>query len=181
MIIVTGAYGFIGSCTCAYLKKKGYANLVAVDDFSYDRKNANMSSLAGCKKIGRDDLFSFMDKNRSAITMVVHLGARTDTTEINEQLLEELNTDYSKKVWNKCADHGISLIYASSAATYGLGNNGYEDNHALIPRLEPLNAYGWSKQLFDLWAINLQSPQAVLQIDQPTTKLDERCHATHNA
>jgi ADP-L-glycero-D-manno-heptose 6-epimerase len=154
MIIVTGAYGFIGSCLCAYLRHKGHQDIVAVDDFSPPHKAANNVALAGMKRVERATFQGFIERNRSKIEVIFHLGARTDTTEQDENLLEELNTSYSKMVWEKCASYHIPLIYASSAATYGMGINGYVDNHALVPRLEPLNPYGWSKQLFDLWALN---------------------------
>lgn len=154
MIIVTGAYGFIGSCLCAYLKGKGHEEIIAVDDFTKSYKKINDASLTGMKKVHRDELWRFLKNNTSSIQAIFHLGARTDTTEQDEELLDRLNTTYSKQIWTFCADRGIKLLYASSAATYGIGDQGYVDNHALVPRLEPLNPYGWSKHLFDLWALN---------------------------
>ena len=154
MIIVTGAYGFIGSCLCRFLKEKGIDDIVGSDDFTVPHKKANLKSLKGCRRVKRHRLFSFIDKNHSSIEVIFHLGARTDTTENDEELLDRLNTGFSKRLWCKCSDYEIPLIYASSAATYGLGDYGFVDNHALVPRMEPLNPYGWSKQLFDLWAIN---------------------------
>ena len=85
--------------------------------------------------------------------MVIHLGARTDTTEFNRDIFNELNLNYSKAVWNACVDFALPLIYASSAATYGLGEYGYEDNHDIVPKLKPLNPYGDSKNDFDIWAL----------------------------
>ena len=154
MIIVTGAYGFIGSCLCKYLTSSGYKNIVGVDDFTVQHKRSNLSTLTGCRRVKRHRFFSFLDKNSEEIEVIFHLGARTDTSEKDENILSKLNTEYSKKVWLKCSEYNIPLIYASSAATYGLGDYGYVDNHALVPRLEPLNQYGWSKQLFDLWVLN---------------------------
>ena len=154
MIIVTGAYGFIGSCLCTYLHNKGHNDIVAVDDFTIERKKLNEASLINCTKVDRNKLWGFLRKHKSDIRVIFHIGARTDTTEMDEDLLDQLNTTYSRRIWEFCADHGIKLLFASSAATYGLGENGYVDNHALVPRLEPLNPYGWSKQLFDLWALN---------------------------
>lgn len=161
MIVVTGAYGFIGSCMCAYLKAKGHNDIIGVDDFTKEYKKVNDPSLEGMKKIHRDELWKFLKENAGSIQAIFHLGARTDTTEQDEELLDRLNTTYSKRVWKFCADRDIKLLYASSAATYGIGDQGYIDNHALVPRLEPLNPYGWSKQLFDLWALNQghQPPQ----------------------
>ena len=88
------------------------------------------------------------------------MGARTDTTEFNKEIFDELNLNYSKKVWQKAVEYGIPLIYASSAATYGMGEHGYDDNHEIIEKLKPLNPYGESKNDFDKWAIK-QSEQPV--------------------
>ena len=84
---------------------------------------------------------------------IFHIGARTDTAEFDRTLLQKLNTDYSREIWKRCVDYQIPLVYASSAATYGLGELGYDDDHKFIPRLKPLNPYGESKNDFDKWAI----------------------------
>jgi len=88
------------------------------------------------------------------VQYVFHIGARTDTAEFNKEVFNELNLNYSKKLWNKCVEYGLPLIYASSAATYGLGENGYDDDHNVIEKLQPLNPYGESKNDFDKWALN---------------------------
>jgi len=154
MIVVTGAAGFIGSCLLTGLKNAGYVDLVAVDDFSNPIKNKNLEGKELTAKVDRKDFFKWIQDNHRFIQFIFHLGARTDTTEFNHQIFQELNVDYSKRVWNLCAEFGLPLIYASSAATYGLGELGFEDNHSVIQNLKPLNPYGESKNEFDLWAID---------------------------
>jgi ADP-L-glycero-D-manno-heptose 6-epimerase len=154
MIVVTGAAGFIGSCLLAGLKNAGYVDLVAVDDFSNSEKNKNLTGKELSAKVDRKDFFKWVEDNHRFIQVIFHLGARTDTTEFNRQIFQELNIDYSKKVWNLCVEFGLPLIYASSAATYGLGELGFEDNHSVIKNLKPLNPYGESKNEFDRWAID---------------------------
>jgi len=153
MIIVTGAAGFIGSCLLAGLRAAGYADLVAVDDFTRRDKLANLSGkpLAAC--VNRDAFIPWLRENHRSVQFVFHLGARTDTTESDRSIFQRLNVDYSKRVWECCAEFGLPLVYASSAATYGLGDQGFEDNHSVIQNLAPLNPYGESKNAFDLWAI----------------------------
>ena len=154
MIVVTGAAGFIGSCLLSGLKNAGYVDLVAVDDFSNPTKNKNLEGKELTAKVDRKDFFDWVADNHRFIQFIFHLGARTDTTEFNTQILQELNVDYSKKVWEACVEFGIPLVYASSAATYGLGELGFEDNHSVIQNLKPLNPYGESKNEFDCWAID---------------------------
>lgn len=154
MIVVTGAVGFIGSCLLAGLKQAGYVDLVAVDDFSNATKNKNLEGKELTAKVDRNDFFRWVEENHRFIQVIFHLGARTDTTEFNRQIFEELNISYSKRVWNLCVEFGLPLIYASSAATYGLGELGFEDNHSVIKNLKPLNPYGESKNEFDAWAID---------------------------
>ena len=153
MIVVTGAAGFIGSCMVSYLNSKGHNNVVVVDDFSNDKKNKNLEGKAIGEKVHRNDFFEWLDKNGIAVDFIIHLGARTDTTEFNKEIFDELNLNYSKKVWEKSIKYNIPLIYASSAATYGMGEFGYDDNHEIIEKLKPLNPYGESKNDFDKWAI----------------------------
>jgi ADP-L-glycero-D-manno-heptose 6-epimerase len=152
-IVVTGAAGFIGSCLVGRLNQAGYADVVAVDDFSVEVKKSNLSDKSASLFIHRDEFHSWFRENTSRVAMVYHIGARTDTAEFDEQLLTRLNLDYSKQVWTICAEAGVPLVYASSAATYGAGEHGYADNHASIPALKPLNPYGWSKQYFDMWVL----------------------------
>jgi ADP-L-glycero-D-manno-heptose 6-epimerase len=154
MIIVTGAAGFIGSCLLARLQQAGYVDLIAVDDFSNATKNKNLEGKKLSAKVDRQDFFRWIEENHRFIQVIFHLGARTDTTEFNRQIFDELNVSYSKRVWNLCIEFGLPLIYASSAATYGLGELGFKDNHSVIKNLKPLNPYGESKNEFDTWAID---------------------------
>jgi len=154
MIIVTGATGFIGSCMIGKLNKEGFNRIVAVDSFAALEKNRNLIGKSIEQKIDRDNLATWLDTNGDLVEFIFHLGARTDTTETNRELLWRLNTDYSKVLWSKCVEMQIPLVYASSAATYGNGEKGYSDNESNIHELKPLNLYGLSKQEFDLWALN---------------------------
>jgi len=152
MIIVTGAAGFIGSCLVKRLEMEGLGPVIAVDDFSDLSKSKNLESKAIHLKIDRDEFIN-NPGNYGKIDFVFHIGARTDTTEFDTKLLHTLNTDYSMKLWNYCTKFSIPMIYASSAATYGMGELGFSDDHALIPSLKPLNPYGQSKQDFDVWVL----------------------------
>jgi ADP-L-glycero-D-manno-heptose 6-epimerase len=158
MIVITGSAGFIGSCLVSKFNSEGVTNLILVDDFSIADKKANYTLKTFYQKIERKNFIEWFDKNYNIVTDVIHIGARTDTTEKDITILNELNLNYTKAIWNICAKHNISLIYASSAATYGLGENGYDDDETRIPLLKPLNLYGESKNDFDIWA--LQQPQS---------------------
>lgn len=153
MIIVTGAAGFIGSCLVSRLNKAGYDNIVVVDDFSKTEKANNLEGKTMAAKIGRNDFIQWLQDFGAEVEMIFHIGARTDTTEFDKAIFDELNVDYSKAVWNACVQFNIPLVYASSAATYGLGEYGYSDDPALIPSLKPLNPYGDSKNDFDKWVL----------------------------
>lgn len=157
MIVVTGSAGFIGSCMVAKLNQEGFNDVVLVDDFSNPSKNKNFEGKKFSQKVDRREFIEWIKANHHFIQMVIHLGARTDTTEFDKNLLNELNTEYSKMVFNACVEFGISLIYASSAATYGLGEFGYNDDHEVPYKLKPLNPYGESKNEFDKWV--LQQPR----------------------
>jgi ADP-L-glycero-D-manno-heptose 6-epimerase len=153
MIVVTGAAGFIGSCLISKLNQEGFSFIVAVDDFSKIEKLNNLKNKSIQEQVERSEFFSWLDKNKDDVEFIFHIGARTDTTEFDYAIFEELNINYSKEIWNRCVEYHIPLVYASSAATYGLGELGYEDNEALIPELKPLNPYGESKNDFDIWAL----------------------------
>ena len=152
-IILTGAAGFIGSCMVQYLNEQGYENLILVDDFGVEEKRKNWESKKFIQIVERYYLFDWLDKNNPKIDFVIHLGARTDTTEFDYEVHRELNYNYSVLLWKYCAANAIPFIYASSAATYGDGALGYDDNHEVIENLQPLNPYGISKNEFDKWAV----------------------------
>lgn len=153
MIIITGAAGFIGSCLISKLNEEGFYDLVLVDDFSNDVKNRNFEGKRFSKKIEREEFPEWLKKNQLLVDFVFHIGARTDTAEFDYEVLNKLNVEYTKSIWNCCVEYGLPLVYASSAATYGLGEQGYDDNEAAIPQLAPLNPYGVSKNEFDKWAL----------------------------
>jgi ADP-L-glycero-D-manno-heptose 6-epimerase len=152
-IIVTGAAGFIGSCMVQYLNEQGVENLILVDDFGIKEKRKNWESKKFIQIVERYNLFELLKEKDPSIEAVIHLGARTDTTEFNYAIHEELNVQYSKDIWHYCVEKNIPLIYASSAATYGSGELGYNDDHELPFKLKPLNPYGISKNEFDKWAL----------------------------
>jgi len=158
-ILVTGAAGFIASCMVQHLNDLGYEQLYLVDDFGVEEKRKNWEQKKFLAIIERTGLFDWLDEDKPGIDIIIHLGARTDTTEFDYAVHETLNLEYSKQIWNYCVNKNIPLIYASSAATYGNGENGYKDDHSLVEQLEPLNPYGISKNEFDKWAL--------LQSDQP--------------
>ncbi|MFM7668842.1 MAG: ADP-glyceromanno-heptose 6-epimerase [Bacteroidota bacterium] len=154
MIVVTGAAGFIGSCLVSQLNQLGNEDLILVDDFSHEAKNRNLEGKRFLQKIDRSHFFDWLEREKPSIDFVYHIGARTDTTEFNKEIFDELNVSYSQNIWNYCTKNSIPLVYASSAATYGLGEFGYDDNHDLIPNLVPLNPYGDSKNDFDKWVLS---------------------------
>ncbi|TAK37724.1 MAG: ADP-glyceromanno-heptose 6-epimerase [Saprospiraceae bacterium] len=153
MIIVTGAAGFIGSCLLRKLNDEGLTNIVAVDEFSRTDKRRNLAGKACRSMFHRDEFLFWFEKNATQVEFVFHLGARTDTTEQDTAIFDQLNLQYSQAIWQICARQRIPLVYASSAATYGLGEHGYDDHDDVVPNLRPLNPYGQSKNDFDLWAL----------------------------
>ncbi len=152
-IVVTGAAGFIGSCMVEYLNENGYTNLIIVDDFGVEEKRRNWENKQFIEVIERHSFFEWLDIHQPKIDCIIHLGARTDTTEFDYAVHQELNVEYSQNIWQYCTENNIPLIYASSAATYGGGEFGYDDKHELPFALQPLNPYGVSKNEFDKWAI----------------------------
>jgi ADP-L-glycero-D-manno-heptose 6-epimerase len=153
MIIVTGAAGFIGSNLIQRLNQDNFNAIIAVDKFDNAEKSKNLVGLKIQEKVDRDLFIDWLAKNNELVEFVFHIGARTDTTEFDTQLFDRLNTQYTKNIWKACCQYQIPLLYASSAATYGLGELGYDDNEVTIPQLKPLNPYGDSKQAVDVWAL----------------------------
>ena len=153
MIVVTGAAGFIGSVLAVKLLEADYRQLVLVDDFSVEAKRQNHEQLPVTARVDRADFPTWLRENESQVQFIFHLGARTDTTEQDVEVLNRLNLDYSKEIWTLCVEFGLPLVYASSAATYGSGDLGYVDSHEVVSQLEPLNPYGRSKNDFDQWAL----------------------------
>lgn len=153
MIVVTGAAGFIGSCFAKKLNQEGFLDLILVDDFSIKAKENNLATVQFHLKIDREIFIAWLQKNNQLVQAIVHIGARTDTAEFDMAVLNKLNTDYTKALWNIAVAEGIPFIYASSAATYGLAEQGFDDNESTMDQLVPLNPYGQSKLDFDLWAL----------------------------
>lgn len=153
MIVVTGAAGFIGSCLVSRLNKAGREDLILVDDFTKMEKAENLATKKFAFEIERESFESWLSDNGEAVEFVYHIGARTDTTEFNKAIFDELNVNYSIMLWNFCTKNQVPLVFVSSAATYGLGEFGYDDNEANIPKLIPLNPYGESKNTFDNWVL----------------------------
>lgn len=153
-IIVTGAAGFIGSCLVGFLNEKGFENLILVDEFDDEEKELNLLHKKYTVRVERENFFEWVSKEKPEPAFVFHLGARTDTTEFNYAVHRHLNVEYSQKMWNYCTINQIPLVYASSAATYGDGKLGYNDDLAVIETLKPLNPYGVSKNEFDKWVLH---------------------------
>jgi len=155
MIILTGVSGFIGSCLLTHLNQSGFnREIVVVDDFYKLYKDKNTDNKAVREWMHRDIFLDWFEKTTQKVDFVLHIGARTDTTLLDTGIFDQLNVNYSKRIWTACARKQIPMIYASSAATYGDGNLKFDDNHENIHLLKPLNPYGDSKQQFDLWALS---------------------------
>lgn len=148
-IVVTGASGFIGSGVVRYLNDLGLDNLILVDAKGASKNLANKKFV---DFISLDQLFSWLKGRQSEIKAFIHLGACSDTLETNRDFLMENNFGYTQRLAEYALEFEQRFIYASSAATYGDGSKGFSDDHGQLETLEPLNLYGLSKQLFDLWA-----------------------------
>jgi len=153
MIIVTGAAGFIGSNLVKRLNNEGFKDIVLVDAFFDPVKNRNIEGKIYSNKINRDEFINWIPNNHKLIQFIFHIGARTNTAEFDVNVFNKLNLNYTKAIWEACVKYGIPLVYASSAATYGDGKLGYNDDHNNIELLKPLNPYGESKNEFDKWAL----------------------------
>lgn len=154
MIVITGAAGFIGSCLVGKIAIKEAGELIVVDDFSNPVKNLNLKNKKFKHQIHRDHFIEWLDEHHNNVDFIFHIGARTDTSEFDISIFDKLNLNYSKEIWNACTRYQIPLVYASSAATYGMGESGYIDDHHIVNKLKPLNPYGESKNEFDKWVLN---------------------------
>ena len=154
MIVVTGAAGFIGSYVVGKLNREGFKDIVLVDKYDDPLKFQNYQTKTFTEMIDRDYFFDWLASNKQSVQIIIHLGARTDTVGQEPEIYQQLNLEYSQKIWKACIQYGLPLVYASSASTYGDGQLGFDDNHSLIPELEPLNLYAQSKHDFDCWALN---------------------------
>ncbi|MBS1506255.1 MAG: ADP-glyceromanno-heptose 6-epimerase [Bacteroidetes bacterium] len=153
MIIVTGAAGFIGSCLIKRLNRDNFNAIIAVDKFHIPAKEKNLEGAKIQEFVDRDVFMEWLDKNNELVEFIFHIGAKTDTAEFDTALLHRMNTQYTQDIWKRCIQYQIPLVYASSAATYGLGEMGYDDDESKIHSLKPLNPYGQSKQDFDVWSL----------------------------
>lgn len=149
MIIVTGGAGFIGSCVVRTLNDAGRDDIVIVDNISETDKWMNMRNKRYIKYVHKSEFLEELPTYEN-VEAIIHMGAQSATTERNFDYLWKNNFEYTKALWKYCAEKQISFIYASSAATYGDGSLGFDDKMD-INQLRPLNGYGYSKQLFDLW------------------------------
>ncbi|MHC4259456.1 MAG: ADP-glyceromanno-heptose 6-epimerase [Planctomycetota bacterium] len=154
MIVVTGGAGFIGSALIAGLNSRGVSDILVVDELGCDQRWKNLRNLSFADYLEKDDFLEMVlaDRVPSEVKTVLHMGACSDTTETNASYLIKNNYEYTKLLAQWATDSKVRFIYASSAATYGDGSAGFGDDEQKIESLRPLNMYGYSKQLFDLWA-----------------------------
>lgn len=155
MIIVTGGAGFIGSAFVWKLNQEGIDNIILVDRLGTSDKWKNLVNLRFVNYVHKDDFLEMIDTDMVPfkIDAIIHMGACSSTTERDADYLWHNNYVYTKLLAEYALEHDIRFIYASSAATYGDGTKGFSDNHKTIEELKPINMYGYSKQVFDLWAL----------------------------
>ena len=154
MIVITGAAGFIGSALVWRLNQRGENNIIIVDELGKDEKWKNLVALDFQDFINKDTFIEKIDTDLNfKIDAIIHMGANSSTTEKDADHLLNNNFEYTKKLALYCINKNIRFIYASSAATYGDGSLGFDDNNEMCKKLHPLNMYGYSKNLFDVWAL----------------------------
>lgn len=151
LIVITGAAGLIGSCCVRYLNDQGFTNLILVDDIQKTDKWKNLLNKRYIEFISKNQLFDWLENKERKIGAFIHLGACSDTLQQDGDYLMQNNFRYSIRLAEYALKHKHRFIYASSAATYGDGSQGFVDDHARLEHLEPLNVYGFSKYAFDLW------------------------------
>lgn len=160
MILVTGGAGFIGSVIVKELNMLGREDILIVDRLSDSEKWHNLLGLKYQEYIHAGTLFDDGQDIMSEVDFIFHMGACSATTEKDMDYLMSNNVDYSKALFSYATAAGIPIVYASSAATYGVGELGYSDQHEKIPKYRPLNRYGYSKQLFDEWVLKQEEKPA---------------------
>ena len=151
-ILVTGAAGFVGARCVESLNARG-ARVVSVDGLDKFDTRPEHAGIDFGTRVSPEDVLAWLEREGSAVSAIVHMGACTDTRETDRQYLDRVNVRASQGLWNAAIKLRVPFVYASSAATYGDGALGYDDDEAILPRLRPLNAYGDSKQEFDVWAL----------------------------
>lgn len=151
LIVITGAAGFIGSGVVRFLNDRGLFNLLLVDDFGKSEKWKNLLNKRYYDLISKETLFDFLKGREQEIEAFIHLGACSSTTETDGNYLMENNYRFSQRLAEYAFNHDHRFIYASSAATYGNGSHGFNDDPSQLDLLTPLNLYGYSKHTFDLW------------------------------
>ena len=162
MIILTGGGGMIGSMIAWHLNTQmNFVDFVIVDDLINEQQENNFNKRKFIEYIAKDDLKKYLSDKKN-VSAVIHMGAISATTESNFNRLLQSNIRFSQALWHWCAENKVPFIYASSAATYGDGSVGYDDNESELDKLSPLNAYGYSKHFFDRWV------QLELSKNQPT-------------
>ena len=161
MIIVTGGAGFIGSALVHGLNQKGIDDIWLVDDVDHPEKQKNLDNLNYSRWVGKDDFLKEVSGIKGC-SAILHMGACSSTTETNEAYLRENNFEYTQSLAKFCMEKDFRFIYASSAATYGAGENGYSDDESYLENLVPLNLYGASKQWFDLWAKKVDALKTIV-------------------
>ena len=162
MIILTGGGGMIGSMIAWHLNTQmNFDDFVIVDDLINEQQENNFNKRKFIEYIAKDDLKKYLNDKKN-VSAVIHMGAISATTESNFNRLLQSNIRFSQALWHWCAENKVPFIYASSAATYGDGSVGYDDNESELDKLSPLNAYGYSKHFFDRWV------QLELSKNQPT-------------
>lgn len=156
MILITGGAGFIGSVLAQELNAQGREDIILVDRIGESTKWKHLRETKFARYVHADDLFNLSSFCLDDVSFIFHMGACSDTTEVDMDYLIQNNLEYSQKLFLHAIEKDIPMVYASSAATYGAGELGYSDDHEEIPGLKPLNRYGFSKQLFDEWVLKLE-------------------------
>ncbi len=157
MIVVTGGAGFIGSFMVWQLNQSKLDDILVVDDLGCESKWQNLAKRQIDHIIEPSVLFNWLSENRMRVSAIIHMGACSSTDEQDADFLMRNNVHYSMKLFQFCTELRLPFLYASSAATYGVGDDGFRDDHQVVAKLRPTNKYGYSKQLFDAWVLRQKS------------------------